>query len=358
MTTERITQAGIQAQLERLTPRRREILRRVILHYVPEVHPVSSQVVAEEIRVSSATVRNELAALEEQGYLKQLHTSGGRVPTDQAYRFFVEELVQHLSETLRHRAMVAEVYSQLRTATEALVEGTLDLLAEMTGYVAWISLPIPTALDIRSLSFVEVDTHELLVVLITGAGAMQNRLVRTSVPVKDLELGRLQERLNNYLRGRSVLGVDHAKLRAIFQDTVAVPEVLLETLQEFFIGLGGSAERVVFGNALHLALQPEFARAESLSSVLAVLQDKERFSASLRRQLGSESLQTIIGTENLDSGLHECSVVLSRYPTPEGEGLVGVLGPTRLMYERTLQWVKAIGGAVAQALNESGDVGK
>lgn len=338
---------------ESLSPRKREILRKVINHYVREVHPVSSKAVADEVHVSPATVRNELMALEEQGFLRQLHTSGGRIPTDQAYRFLVEELIHSLADTIGHRARVSQVYRELGREIEALLEGTLDLLTEMTGYVAWVSLPVPSALDIKSINFVEVDNMQLLVVLVTGAGAMQSRRLTFDVPVKELDLGKLTERLNNYLRGRSIIEVDYDELSGIIEATVAVPESVLAALQEFFLGLAGSGERVMFRNALQLALEPEFSRVDSLSNVINVLQDHDRFVKMLQQQLSARQVQTIIGTENVDADLHECSLVLSRYALPSsGEGTVGVIGPTRLFYARTLPWVKAIGEIVAQTLRE------
>ncbi len=340
---------------EELTARKRDILRRVIDTYVREVHPVSSQLLADEVNLSSATVRNELASLEEQGYLKQLHTSGGRVPTDRAYRFLVEELVGKLSGTLSQRARVSEVYQQLNRETEALLEGTLDLLTEMTGYVAWVSVPTPSALDLRSINFVEVDSHDMLAVLVTGAGVMQSRMIHTEIPVKELALGRLTDAINSYIRGRQVLEVDYAELRQIFEEVVSVPESLMKAMQDFFGSLAGHNERVFFGNALQLVLQPEFTRVENLASVLTALQDKERFIASLRERLDERQIQTIIGQENFDPALSQCSLVLSRYHTPGGEGTLGVLGPTRQFYERTLSWVKVIGETVAQSLSGMGE---
>ena len=343
---------------EGLSARKRDILRRVIDSYVREIKPVSSQQVAGMLNVSSATIRNEMAALEELGYLRQPHTSGGRIPTDKAYRFLVEDLLEHLAGTVDQRSRVAGVYEQLGSQTEALLEGTLDLLTEMTGYVAWVSLPTPTTLDIRAINFVEVDTHDLLIVLVTGGGVMQSRMLRVDVPAKDLSLGRLAEALNTYLRGRSVLEVDYDELRRIYREMLQVPEAILGTLQEFFTSLADSRERVMFGNALQLALQPEFMRVEQLNNIIAAIQDKERFIRSLRQQFSERRVQTIIGTENEDPNLHECSLVLSRYAVPEhGEGTIGVLGPTRLLYDRTLPWVKVIGEAVAGALETaaSGD---
>jgi heat-inducible transcriptional repressor len=346
-----------------LSARKRAVLRIVLDQYIREVHPVSSQAVAAGLNVSSATslssatIRHELAALEEQGYLRQPHTSGGRVPTDRAYRFLVEELVAALSDTIAQRSRVSQVYRQLGTETEALLEGTLDILTEMTGYVAWVSLPVPSTLDIKSINFVEVDTRELLLVLVTGAGVMQSRLVTVDTPVKDLNPGLLAERLNGYLRGRSVLEVDHEEIQRIFAGTVEAPEHLIGALRDFFASLSARGERVLFSNALQLVLQPEFARADRLAGVMHALEDREAFAASLRRQFADAGgVQTIIGSENDNPLLRECSLVLSRYSLPgdAGEGSVGVLGPTRLFYARTLPWVQAIGEAVAQALSELG----
>src|SRR5690606_30640100 len=114
-----------QDLLEKLTQRRRNILRQVISSYVRNVRPVSSSLISEHVKASSATIRNELAALEEMGFLIQPHTSGGRIPTDLAYRYIVEELLADLSQTLADRGRVAEVYSQLSSETESLFEGTL-----------------------------------------------------------------------------------------------------------------------------------------------------------------------------------------------------------------------------------------
>jgi heat-inducible transcriptional repressor len=346
----------VQNPGETLSARKRDILRRVLDHYISEVHPVSSQAVAAELNLSSATIRHELAALEEQGFLRQPHTSGGRVPTDRAYRFLVEELVQQLSDTLAQRNRVSQVYRQLGTETEALLEGTLDILTEMTGYVAWVTLPAPTSLHIKSINFVEVDRHELLVVLVTGAGLMQSRMVRVETPVKDLNLGVLAEQLNNYLRGRSVLEVDFSELHHIFDQTVRAPEHLVSAMSEFFASLAGRGERIQFGNALQLVLQPEFAQADRLQGIMQAMEHKEAFAASLRAHFTDDKLHTIIGTENSHPLLQQCSLVLSRYRVPgSGEGTVGVLGPTRLLYARTLPWVQAIGEAVAAALSDMND---
>jgi heat-inducible transcriptional repressor len=340
----------------RLSARKRDILRRVIDHYIREVHPVSSQTLAGELDFSSATVRNELAALEEQGYLRQPHTSGGRVPTDQAYRFLVEELVNTLTDTITQRSRVSQVYRQLESETEALLEGTLDLLTEMTGYVAWVSVPESNSLTIKSINFVEVDEHELLLVLVTGAGVMQSRLVTIEAAVKDINAGLLAERLNSYLRGRSVIEVDYAELQQIFVGSLDASQHLIGAIKDFFASLSVGGERVMFSNTLQLVLQPEFSRADRLAGVMQAMENKEEFVASLRRQFDGSRVQTIIGTENEHPLLTECSLVLSRYSMPgsAGEGSVGVLGPTRLFYARTLPWVQAVGEAVAQALSELG----
>lgn len=343
---------GIQAS-GRLSERKRAILRSVIDHYVAEVRPVSSQSVSEGLGFSSATARNELAALEEQGYLRQLHTSGGRVPTEQAYRFFVDELLSHLSHSLDQRARVEQVYSQIGREIETLLEGTVELLSNMTGYVAWVSLPESSPLSVKSINFVEADATHVLIVLVTGDGALQSRMAEVGVPVAQLETGRLAEMLNRYLRGRSILDVDYAELQRILREALDLPESMIRSISEFFSGLAEQRERILFGNALRLVLEPEFSSRESINRVLSGIENKDSFVASMRRQLTGEALGTIIGSENLDCRLHECSLVVSRIGLGSGlVGTLGVLGPTRQHYDRTMSWVKLVGEAVASAVDE------
>lgn len=343
---------GIQSG-RRLSERKRAILRSVIDHYVAEVRPVSSQSVAEGLGFSSATARNELAALEEQGYLRQLHTSGGRVPTEQAYRFFVDELVTHLSHSLEQRARVQRVYSQIGREIETLLEGTIELLSTMTGYLAWVSLPETSPLSVKSINFVEVDASHMLIVLVTGDGALQSRMIEVGLPVAQLETGRLAEMLNRYLRGRSLLEVDYDEVRRVIREALDLPESMIRSISEFFSGLAGQRERILFGNALRLVLEPEFSNRESINRVLSGIENKDSFVASLRRQLTGDALDTIIGSENQDSRLHECSLVVSRLSLGDGrEGTLGVLGPTRQHYDRTMSWVKLVGEAVAGAVAE------
>ena len=201
-----------------------------------------------------------------------------------------------------------------------------------------------------------MDAQTVLVVLVTGGGTLHSRVVNLDTPVKDLSVGVLSERLNNYLRGRSILKVEYEQLRRILEGAIDVPESLIATMQDFFSGLASGGERVTFSNALRLVLQPEFARSDALSGVMASLQDKDEFARNLRSQLDEQQLQAIIGTENLEPKLHDVSLVVSRYQLPGGTGgTVGVLGPTRQHYERSLSWVKVIGEAVARALSELGE---
>lgn len=343
---------GLQSS-GRLSERKRAILRSVIDHYVAEVRPVSSQAVAEGLGFSSATARNELSALEEQGFLKQLHTSGGRVPTELAYRFFVDELLSHLSHSLDQRARVQQVYSQIGSEIETLLEGTVELLSSMTGYLAWVSLPETSPLSVKSINFVEADATHLLIVLVTGDGALQSRLIEVGLPVAQLETGRLAEMLNRYLRGRSLLEVDYDDVRLVIRGALDLPESMIRSISEFFSGLAGQRERILFGNALRLVLEPEFTSRESINRVLSGIENKDSFVASLRRQLTGETLGTIIGSENADARLHECSLVVSRLDFGGGrEGTLGLLGPTRQHYDRTMSWVQLVGEAVAGAMDE------
>jgi transcriptional regulator of heat shock response len=173
------------------------------------------------------------------------------------------------------------------------------------------------------------------------------------VPVHELSLGQLTERLNNFLRGKGLTDVNYEELRSVFLEFVNFPQDLATTIQDFFASMASGKDRLQFSSALQLVLQPEFADTHALSPVVAAVDNRDRFISMLRTQLNDRQVQTIIGSENLDPALHEVSLVFSKFGAgSDQQGTLGVLGPTRQLYSRTLPWVRLVGEAVAQVYRE------
>lgn len=328
-----------------LSDRRQRVLSALIEEYVARALPVGSRTLTERyaLGVSPATVRNDLSALEDAGYITQPHTSAGRVPTDAGYRAFVDDL---LSVGLAwEEAPHQDVVDQLRaTATEldALMEQTSAALARLTDCLSVVVAPSLMAARIRQVSLVSLSDHRALIVLVAEDGQVANRQVSFADAVAPDTLARIQELLNRLLAGRSL-----AEARAAAHE--AVPEALADPLVRLMLeevaacvqesGLG-RAHRVGVSSLLR---KPEFAQAQALAPIMSALEDDtvllHVFDDALDGSCAPCAVR--IGRENGAEALAGVSVVASPYGWGDGAGVVAVIGPTRMDYSLVIRAVRA-----------------
>jgi heat-inducible transcriptional repressor len=335
--------------------RKLEVLRAIVEDYVSTQEPVGSKTLVERhnLGVSPATIRNDMAALEDEGYIAQPHTSAGRIPTDKGYRLFVDRLstVKPLS-TPERKAI--QTFLDGAMDLDDIVSRTVRLLAQLTRQVAVVQYPSLSKSSVRHVELLPLTTTRLLVVLITTSGRVEQRVVETSSEVPDILLGELRAQLN-----AATVGVRLAEAAGRLTDlserftpdqrpvVTAILSVLLESLVEEHedrVVLAGTANLVRFG--------PDF--PHSISPVLEALEEQ----MVLLRLLGEASDPSIltvrIGHENSHEGLAGTSVVSVGYGT-EGEMLakLGVLGPTRMDYPGTMGAVRAVARYVGKIVGDS-----
>lgn len=337
-----------------LDDRKLAVLRAIVEDYVSTNEPVGSKALAERhnLGVSPATIRNDMAVLEEQGYIAQPHTSAGRIPTDKGYRFFVDRLstIKPLSSAER-RAI--ETFLNGAYDLDDVVSRTVRLLAQLTRQVAVVQYPSLTRSFVRHVELVPVASHRLLLVLITTTGRVEQRVIETQTDISDETVAHLRALLNTSLDGRGLSDVPAAvtelpeKVPADDRPiAAAVLSVLLETLVE------RHEEKIVFAGAANLA-SVDF--SQGLRDVLEALEEQ----VVLMRLLGetgpgagdSSSLTVRIGTENQYEGLRTASVVAAGYGVgDQALARLGVLGPTRMDYPGTMGAVRAVARYVGQIL--------
>lgn len=332
-----------------LDDRKLAVLRAIVEDYVSTNEPVGSKAIVERhsLGVSPATIRNDMAVLEEQGYIAQPHTSAGRIPTDKGYRLFVDRLstIKPLSGAER-RAI--ETFLTGAYDLDDIVGRTVRLLAQLTRQVAVVQYPSLTRSTVRHVELVAVAEHRLLLVLITNTGRVEQRLIETR-DVSEESVAHLRALLNTCLDG-CVLG-DVPAAVADLPDKMspedrpvaaAVLSVLLETLVE------KHDEKIVFAGAANLAAV-DFSR--SLRDVLESLEEQVVLMRLLGETGNSSTLTVRIGTENPDEGLRSTSVVAAGYGVGNQElARLGVLGPTRMDYPGTMGAVRAVARYVGQIL--------
>jgi heat-inducible transcriptional repressor len=337
-----------------LDDRKLEVLRAIVQDYVATQEPVGSKALADRhnLGVSPATVRNDMAALEEEGYITQPHTSAGRVPTDKGYRLFVDRLagVKPLSAAER-RAIAA--FLDGAVDLDDVVGRTVRLLAQLTHQVAVVQYPSLTRSTVRHVELLTLGPGRVMIVVITSTGRVEQRVMDTSGPVDETLLADLRARLNDRVVGRRFADVPILVadlVEAFLPDerplVGRVLGILLDALVEQHeekVVLGGTANLTRFGTDFPMTIRPVLEALEEHVVLLRLLGEATEPAMVVR-----------IGHENMHEGLASTSVVSVGYGNgTESLAKLGVLGPTRMDYPGTMGAVRAVARYVGQILAES-----
>ncbi len=331
-----------------LDERKAAILEEIVTHYVQTAQPVGSVHLARipAIGVSAATVRNEMAALEHEGYLVQPHTSAGRIPTDKGYRFFVDRQQARSmlgpGEQLRVRDFFANSHGEL----EKMLSDTSQLLSQLTNLAAVVVGPAPETTTIRSVQLVDLSSRLALIVVVMSNGSVSKHRVELAEEASEEHLAMASTHLNGSLRGHSLS--ERVAVPAI-GDAVA-DEIVVASLGALTSG-GEASDRVFVGGASRMA--EAFDAVDSVRSVLSIL-EQSFVVVTLLKDVLDRGLEVAIGAEHGYAPLAECAVVVAPYEA-EGErlGSIGVLGPTRMNYPQALAAVAMVSTRLGRHLAEA-----
>jgi len=338
-----------------LDERKLDVLRAIVEDYVATQEPVGSRALVERhhLRVSAATVRNDMAALEEEGYIRQPHTSAGRVPTDRGYRLFVDKLsrIKPLSPAER-RAIERFLFGAVDL--DDVVHRTVRLLAQVTGQVAVVQYPSLSRSSVRHLELVPLAATRVMLVLITNTGRIDQRVVELPEPLSDTDVAVLRASINDKLDGKRLIDTP-SMIQGLCEEVEpgmrrcmsALAAVLLETLIE------RTDERIALAGTASLTRAGVLDFHGSIRPVLEALEEE----VILLKLIGSveeEPIRVRIGDENEIEHLRGTSVVSTGYgPGASIVGGMGVLGPTRMDYPATISAVSAVARYVGELLAQA-----
>jgi heat-inducible transcriptional repressor len=332
-----------------LTERRQNLLKHIVEEYVNTAQPVGSNALVDKYKlgVSSATIRNEMSALEEEGFIAQPHTSAGRVPTDAGYRYFVQTLMQEEDPSAEVQQTIRHQFHQAARELDQWARLSAAILASRLHNAAVVTTPHSAEPKVRLLELVSVHDHlALLVVILQEARILQQTLPLES-PLTQDELTALGRRLNEAVAGKTASDV-----RALRDDATGAEAVVLDGA----IGLLEADDELrlepSFMEGLRdLLRQPEFQEGERVLGLLEILEDRNLPKAIPAPQPGDPEVKVIIGGEHPLDEMRACSVITARYTGPSGlRGILSVVGPTRMQYPRSVAMVRHMSSLMEELL--------
>ena len=323
---------------EELDNRKQLVLKAIIDDYILTAVPVGSRTISKkyDMGVSPATIRNEMADLEMLGYLRQLHTSSGRVPSSKGYRFYVDGLIPPKPVSDEEKVLIDRWYrTRVKRIDEVFVE-TAKIISEVTKNVALVLAPQMTHAAFRCLQFLPLDDHRVITVLMTDAGFIENKIVEMPDGATFADFQRMAQVINHNLAGHTLSSIEPPQLKQI-EDEIADTPLYESALEIIHRALdSGKRERLYLGGTTQLLAQPEFHDVEKVKETLLVLEEESLMKDVLHAHMG-EGLEVTIGQENEDSHFQDSSIITATYHL-DGEllGTIAVLGPTRMEYAKAM----------------------
>jgi heat-inducible transcriptional repressor len=323
-----------------LTQRQRLILNAVVEDYVQSAEPVGSRTLSKhgEIQFSAATIRNEMADLEDMGYLDHIHTSSGRIPSQKGYRFYVDNLLQRQEIVSGELDALRSMFQQRIHEVERIISQTSTVLSHLTNQVTIVLGPKIQQERVKKIELIPITKGRAVAILVTDTGHVQDRQVQLSDDIAVEDIAAIVRLLNDKLAG-----VPLSKVKSRFYREVVVEMAAMLEHYEDFLGVieelssvAETAEKVYVGGAANILAQPEFRDIDKVRPLLILLE-----SAELANQVLPETysgLDIRIGEENTAEPLRDCTVISTTYSMPGmAIGRIGIVGPTRMDYARIIQ---------------------
>lgn len=339
-----------------VTERGLEVLGVIVTDYIASRGPVGSKSIVERhpFNVSAATIRNEMALLEEEGLIAAPHTSSGRIPTDSGYRLFVDRLTEVQPLTKAQRVAIEQFLGNA-SDLDTLLSRSVRLLSQLTGQVALAQYPSLSQASVRQIELVALGGTRVLVVLITDTGRVEQRVSVIEREPTEEELLAMKDAVQRACIGRRVTDVPAAleeEARRIRADTAQLMGPIAAELSD--AALSQQSDKLVMAGTANLARVEE----DFPGTILPVLEAIEeqvvllKIFAQLQRMPGAVDVSASIGSENAEYGLQDASIVSSGYTTGSALSRLGVLGPTRMDYPTNMAAVRAVAGYLTTLLGE------
>lgn len=328
----------------KLDERKQQVLMAIIQDYISTAEPVGSRTIARKYKlgVSPATIRNEMADLEEMGLIEQPHTSAGRVPSDMGYRYYVDNLMRREKLTLEEEKIIRNGYESKSEDIGDVIRRTGDMLSQLTNYAAVVMTSQRAGVSFKHIQIIQMAIGQAMVVVVTEDGAVQHRLIEIPESINAADLETISSMLNRKLQGRAIEDIRTTLVREIYFELAKQKHILNKAMELIQEGLTlDTQDKIYLGGVFNILNQPEFHNVEKVKTLVSLLEQEHLLTGLMSAGFDKEGVTVHIGGEISNVQMRECSMVLGTYHLDDQPmGSIGVLGPTRMDYARVIAIVE------------------
>ncbi|MBL8100792.1 MAG: heat-inducible transcription repressor HrcA [Anaerolineales bacterium] len=340
--------------MNNLTERQKTLLLLLIKDYIESAQPVGSKRLAEHyhLNFSTATIRNEMGALTEMGYLRQPHTSAGRVPTEEGYRYFVSEMMNKAELPEGVQRTISHQFHQSRPELEQWMTLAASILASQSQGVSVVVAPHVEQAKYKHVELISTQGRQVLMVLVMMGGDVRQQILTLTEPVTQERLSQTASRLNTLLAGLTVDAIASLPTR-----TDPLDQDILTLILQDFKNTASRTNEIYTDGLTNVLREPEFSGSEEARKTLKIFEERSTLQDLLAKTTTNSNiggLQVLIGGEGEWEELRQCSMVIARYGVPGmATGTLGVLGPMRMSYARTIPTVRYVAGVLSDLVNDT-----
>ncbi len=331
---------------EALGERKLTILHAIIKTYLETGEPVGSRTISKysDLNLSSATIRNEMADLEELGYILQPHTSAGRIPSDKGYRLYVDMLMEEKEQELNE---MQEKMLEKADKMEHLLKQAARVLANNTNYATMVSTPRSSANRIKFIQLSKVDEEQIIAVIVLGGNVIKNKIINMEEPLSNGNLLKLNMLLNTTLNGMSIEEINLGLIARLKEQAGIHSEVVGNVFDAVADAIQVDEDMQIYtSGTTNIFKYPELSDKQSAQEIISAFEEKQQLTELVTQTLAQEEntgIQVYIGDETPVQNMKDCSVVTATYELGDGmKGTIGIIGPKRMDYEHVLKSLKRL----------------
>lgn len=345
--------------MEELGERKEKILNAIIKHYLETGEPVGSRVISKiaDLSLSSATIRNEMADLEELGYIIQPHTSAGRVPSDKGYRFYVDHLIETKNQEV---AEIKDLMIEKTEKMEKVLKQVVKILANDTQYATMISAPSVRGNRLKFVQLSAVDEHQILSVVVMDGNVVKNKIIPVDEALDNETMLKLNMLLNTTLNGLTVSEINLGLITKLKEQAGIHEDIIAQVLNTVAETISDDDLEIYTSGATNIFKYPELSDSQNASELISAFEEKQalkEFIEGTQSEDGEDTgIQVYIGNEAPVQTMKDCSVVTATYELGDGmKGTIGIIGPKRMDYEKVMDNLKNLKSQLDNALRGDSD---